>query len=287
MNKSGKEGILYIISTPIGNMEDITLRALDTLKKADLVAAEDTRHSRKLFARYGITTKLVSYFAAKEDQKAQRILSELGEGKKVALISDAGTPGISDPGFQLVSKAVREGYKIVTIPGPSALISALSLSGLPSARFVFEGFLPPKGSERKKRIEALKREERTIVLYESPRRVMRTLADILETLGDREAALARELTKIHEEVVRGKISDIIDYFDEHTLKGEMALVISGYHKEGCHRIEPESMDDFLEELVKKNLPIKEVAGIMSEVFNISKREAYAKALSFKHDRRKK
>ncbi|MDH3973556.1 MAG: 16S rRNA (cytidine(1402)-2'-O)-methyltransferase [Deltaproteobacteria bacterium] len=280
------KGTLYIVSTPIGNLKDITLRALDILAQADLVAAEDTRHSRKLFTRYGIKTKLVSYFAAKEDKKAALLLDELREGKKVALISDAGTPGISDPGFQLVNKAVRQGHEVVTIPGPSALVSAITISGIPSARFVFEGFLPPKGSERKKRLKALEREERTIVLYESPRRIKRTLEDILACLGDREAALARELTKLHEEVVRGKISDIIRLFEKQTAKGEMALVLSGYNEEPREKAEPQDMNAFMEKIMKKELHLKEAAAIMSEVFTISKREAYEKLLSLKGKGRK-
>jgi len=279
MTKAG--GTLYIVSTPIGNMKDITLRALDILGEVDLIAAEDTRHSKKLLSRYDIKTRLISYFAAKEDKKADLVLKELEAGKNVALISDAGTPGISDPGFQLVSRAACKGHNIITIPGPSALVSALTISGLPSARFVFEGFLPPKGGERKKRIASLKREERTIVLYESPKRIMRTLGDILEGLGDREAALARELTKIHEEVVRGKISDIINFFSEHTIKGEIALVISGFSEENQLRSEPEDMDAFMKAIMEKGSSVKEAAAIMSEIFNLSKREAYEKLLSLK------
>lgn len=276
---------LYIVSTPIGNLGDITLRALEVLKDVDVVAAEDTRHSRKLFSRFGISTPLVSYFGAKEELKCKEVMKLLESGKDVALISDAGTPGISDPGFELIREAIRDGYGLVSIPGPSAVISALTVSGLPNARFVFEGFLPPKGSARKKRLDSLVDEERTIVIYESPRRTLKTLKELVQALGDRPAVMARELTKLHEELVRGKLSDIITKIESKGVRGEVVLVIGG----SCKKTQKETPDleSVLQEIAGKGLSLKDSAELAASIVDMPKRAVYQELLRMKSEGEKK
>jgi len=222
-----RKGTLYIVSTPIGNREDITLRALRILKEVDLIAAEDTRHTGLLLRHFGIQTPLTSYFEGNELKKKEFILSKLKQGHSIALVSDAGTPGISDPGFRLIQTTIENQISIVPIPGPSALIAALSVSGLPTDAFLFKGFLPHKSKKRKALLKQLEEVRETLILYESPHRLSETLNDIFETLGDREMVLTRELTKAYEEVLRGKVSEIKKQIGERNLKGEMTLVISG------------------------------------------------------------
>jgi 16S rRNA (cytidine1402-2'-O)-methyltransferase len=223
---SGK-GTLYIVSTPIGNMEDITLRALRILKEVDLIAAEDTRRTGLLLKHLGIEASLTSYFEGNELKKREFILAKLKEGKKVALVSDAGTPGISDPGFRLIQLAIENQLPIVPIPGSSAVITALSVSGLPTDAFLFKGFLPHKSKKRRDLLKELENVRETLIFYESPHRIFETLRDILEILGDREIVLTRELTKVYEEIIRGKVSEIFSQIGDRTLKGEITLVISG------------------------------------------------------------
>ncbi len=272
---------LYIVSTPIGNLGDITLRALEVLKDVDVVAAEDTRHSRKLFSKFGIKTPLVSYFGAKEELKCKEVMKLLASGKDVALISDAGTPGISDPGFNLIREVIREGYALISIPGPSAVISALTVSGLPTVRFAFEGFLPPKGGARKKRLEFLADEERTIVIYESPRRTLKTLRELAQALGDRPAILARELTKLHEELVRGTLSDIIEKVEETGLRGEVVLVLAGCAEKT--RKESIDMESVLQEIAGKGLSLKDSAEMASSILDMPKRAVYQELLRMKSE----
>ena len=221
------KGILYIVSTPIGNMEDITLRALRILKEADLIAAEDTRHTGLLLRHFDIRTPLTSYFEGNEFKKKDYLLSRLRKGDRIALVSDAGTPGISDPGFRLVGWAIENGIPIVSIPGPSAVIAALSVSGLPTDAFLFKGFLPHKSKRKKDLLKQLEESRETLIFYESPYRISETLKDIFEVMGDRYVVLIRELTKIHEEVLRGRVSELPDRIGEKRLKGEITLVISG------------------------------------------------------------
>ena len=273
------KGTLYIVSTPIGNLGDITLRALETLKDVDLVAAEDTRHTRKLFSRFGIKTPLISFCGAKEQAKSGEVLRLLREGKSVALVSDAGTPGISDPGYYLVKQVVEEGLPLFSIPGPSAIISALTLSGLSTERFVFEGFLPPKKGQRLKKLAGLKEEERTIVIYESPRRIIKTLTEILEAMGDRKAAVSRELTKIHEEVARGKVSDIINLWGKKGIKGEITLVLEGATLKEASK--PEEMEIFMRGLLKEGSSLKDGATLAAERFRVPKKKAYTELLRLK------
>ncbi|HYA91094.1 MAG TPA: 16S rRNA (cytidine(1402)-2'-O)-methyltransferase [Thermodesulfobacteriota bacterium] len=221
------KGTLYIVSTPIGNREDITLRALRILKEVDLVAAEDTRHTGLFLKHFGIQTPLTSYFEGNELRKKEFILSKLMQGERIALVSDAGTPGISDPGFRLVLAAVENRIAIVPIPGPSAVIAALSVSGLPTDAFFFKGFFPHKMKKRRDLLKELADVKETLIFYESPHRISETLRDIHEVLGDREIVLTRELTKIYEEVLRGKVSEVQAQVTGRKLKGEITLVISG------------------------------------------------------------
>ena len=221
------KGSLYIVSTPIGNREDITLRALRILKEVDLIAAEDTRHTGLLLRHFNIQTPLTSYFAGNELKKKEMILSKLKQGLQIALVSDAGTPGISDPGFRLIQTSIENQVSIVPIPGPSAVITALSVSGLPTDAFLFRGFLPHKSKRKRDLLMQLEDVKETLIFYESPHRLSETLNDILEILGDREIVIARELTKVYEEVLRGKVSEIQAEIGERRLKGEITLVISG------------------------------------------------------------
>jgi 16S rRNA (cytidine1402-2'-O)-methyltransferase len=222
-----QNGTLYIVSTPIGNLEDITLRALRILKEADLIAAEDTRHTGLLLRHFGIQTPLTSYFEGNELKKKEFIISKLRQGHRVALVSDAGTPGISDPGFRLIQTAIENQIPTVPIPGPSAVIAALSVSGLPTDAFLFKGFLPHKSKKKRDLLKQLEEVKETLIFYESPHRLTETLNDLFDILGDREMVLTRELTKVYEEVLRGKVSEIQIQIGERKLKGEITLVISG------------------------------------------------------------
>jgi len=228
------KGVLYIVSTPIGNMEDITLRALRILKEVDLIAAEDTRRTGLLLKHFGIQTPLTSYFEGNELKKRGYILSKLKEDKNIALVSDAGTPGISDPGFRLIQLVIENKIPIVPIPGPSAVVTALSVSGLPTDSFVFKGFLPHKSKKRRDLLKELIEVRETLIFYESPHRFSETLKDILEILGDREIVLTRELTKVYEEIMRGKVSQIQNMIGERKLKGEITLVVEGKTRKKGH-----------------------------------------------------
>jgi 16S rRNA (cytidine1402-2'-O)-methyltransferase len=214
---------LYLVATPIGNLEDITFRAIKVLNEVDHILCEDTRHSRKLLEKYGIRKPLSAYYDFNKERVTPTIIEWLKAGRNIALITDSGTPGISDPAFNLVNSALTENIKVIPLPGPCAVITALVASGLPTDRFCFEGFLPIKKG-RKKRLEKLKEEERTIILYEAPHRIERTLNDLLEYLGDRKIVIAREMTKVHEEFIQGRISVIKDKL---VRKGEMTVIIEG------------------------------------------------------------
>ncbi len=224
-----KKETLYIVSTPIGNMEDITLRALRILKEVDIIAAEDTRHTGLLLKHFGIKNRLESYHDYNKTKKLPFLLNQLVKGNSIAVVSDAGTPGISDPAYNLVKGALEASVPVVSVPGATAVIAGLSVSGLPTDRFVFEGFLPAKKG-RKKRLTSLSTEPRTIILYEAPHRLLRTLSDILEMLGDRSIVICRELTKKFEEILRGSVSEILEIFSSGKIKGEFVLIIKGYSK---------------------------------------------------------
>ena len=221
------EGVLYIVSTPIGNLEDITLRALRTLKEVDLIAAEDTRHTRRLLAHYEIGTPITSYFEGNQIQKGEKLVTRLKAGESIALVSDAGTPTISDPGYRLLIQCIEAGIPIIPIPGPSACIAAASVAGLPLHNFVFEGFLSPKSGRRKRQLADLCEEQRTLIFYESPHRIIVFLQDVLEVFGDRRVSVARELTKKFEEIFRGKVTEAIEKFQETAPRGEFTIVIEG------------------------------------------------------------
>ena len=222
------EGVLYIVSTPIGNLEDITLRALRTLKEVDLIAAEDTRHTRRLLAHYEIDTPTTSYFEGNQIQKGERLVARLKAGESIALVSDAGTPTISDPGYRLLIQCIEAGIPIIPIPGPSACIAAASVAGLPLHNFVFEGFLSPKSGRRKRQLTELREEKRTLIFYESPHRIISFLQDVLEEFGDRRVSVARELTKKFEEIFRGTVTEAIQKFQGTSTRGEFTIVMEGF-----------------------------------------------------------
>ena len=221
------DGVLYIVSTPIGNLEDVTLRALRVLKEVDLIAAEDTRHTRRLLTHYEIGTPTTSYFEGNQIQKGERLVARLKTGDSIALVSDAGTPTISDPGYRLLAQCIEAGIPIIPIPGPSACIAAASVAGLPLHNFVFEGFLSPKSGRRKRQLTDLRGEKRTLIFYESPHRIIRFLGDVLEVFGDRQVAIARELTKKFEEIFRGKVTEAIKKLQQTPPRGEFTIVIAG------------------------------------------------------------
>ncbi len=222
-----KQGVLFLCPTPIGNLEDITLRVLRILREVDLIAAEDTRHTRKLLAHYDIHTSMVSYREHNRHQMGRHLLNLLSAGQKIALVSDAGMPGISDPGEELVSLAVAHGIPVVPLPGPNAALAALVASGLPTSSFCFEGFLPAAAGTRRRKLEDLKGERRTIIFYEAPHRLLESLTDMLNIFGERQVAIARELTKKYEEIWRGTLSQALEHFRLNPPRGEFTLVVAG------------------------------------------------------------
>ncbi len=277
-------GTLYIVATPIGNLEDITLRALRLLKEVDLIAAEDTRHTRKLLTHYGITTPLTSYHDHSESTKAPVLIETLLAGKNIALVSDAGTPCISDPGYRLVKGAVEADIPVVPIPGPSMLTALMSVGGLPTARFAFEGFLPTKKGQRQRALRELRHEKRSIIFYESPHRLLSTLADLAHIFGDRRVVVGRELTKQFEEILRGPISAVCSAFHNRPVKGEVALVVEGW--DGKEGDAPEqSPVALMQQLLADGVGVKEAARSVSEACQIPKREAYALGVKLKADSR--
>jgi len=269
-------GILYIVATPIGNLEDITFRAVRILREVDVVAAEDTRHTQILLSRHDIHTPLTSYHEHNEKTKSQELVARLARGQKIALVSDAGTPGISDPGFRLVVQAIRAGVRIIPIPGASALTAVLSASGLPTDRFVFEGFLPAKKSQRRERLQTLRDETRTLIFYEAPHRLKEALDDIHQLLGNREAVLAREVSKIHEEFLRGPVSELVRALGSGEMRGEVTLIISG--SSGAPRVNEDRLKAEIGELKGRGLRVKEIAEVLGEKFGYPKKEIYRLAL---------
>ena len=286
MNENKDTGILYICGTPIGNLEDITLRALKVLKEVNLIAAEDTRHTLKLLNHYQINTKITSYYEYNKFKKAPYLVEILKKGQDIALVSDAGMPGISDPGYVLIDLALKDKIEIIPIPGVSALITALVVSGLPTDKFVFEGFLPRKIKERKRYFKSIENEERTIIFYEAPHRLKRALKDMLEILGDRKVVLARELTKMYEEIIRGKLSQILSKIDSKEIKGEITLIVQG----GIKKKENDSLDflknecimqEYLKKLKNQGYSNKDIIKIAQEKLNIPKNLIYKKLLEMK------
>ena len=262
--------VLYVVATPIGNLEDVTLRALRILKEVDLIAAEDTRKTRRLLAAYGIKTSLTSYHEHNKRTKLARLLDWLKE-KDIALVSEAGMPGLSDPGYELIAAAAQQGIPVVPIPGPSVVLTALVLSGIPADQFVYLGFLPRKKGERVRLLGSIAAEPRTIVAFESPHRLSATLGDLMETLGDRRIAVCRELTKVYEEVFRGRISEAIKHFAQP--RGEFTLVIEG--KKGIEKpsLTPE-VEEEMRRLRRQGFSTKEAVARLSLTTGIPKKELY-------------
>jgi len=272
-------GCLYLVATPIGNLEDITLRAIRILKEADLIACEDTRQTQKLLQHYGIHKELVSYHAHNELTRAPELLIELEQGAKAALVSDAGTPVVSDPGHRLVTLCLRHHIPVIPIPGPTAFIAALAASGLPTEEFLFVGFLPSRAAARRKAIDALKAEPRTIVLYEAPHRLLETLADAAEILGPRPAVVAREITKIHEEFLRGNLNDLRDAATNRAPRGEITLMIGPGEAVQQTAQSPLSLKQRVEQLeAESGLDRKAALKQAARERGLAKREAYKKLL---------
>jgi 16S rRNA (cytidine1402-2'-O)-methyltransferase len=227
MPEPNNKGILYLVPTPIGNLGDISKRALETLENSELIACEDTRNSGRLLAHFGLKKKLISYHDFNEERRLPKLLETLNSGGNISVITDAGSPGLSDPAYRIIRAAIENDIIVCPLPGPNALIPALTGSGLPLDRFFFEGFLPQKSGSRKNRLQKLAELEHTLIFYESPHRIEKTIADMLETLGDRPACIAREISKIHEEFIRGNLSEILEIIKSRKLKGEMVIVVAG------------------------------------------------------------
>ncbi|MCE5315441.1 MAG: 16S rRNA (cytidine(1402)-2'-O)-methyltransferase [Armatimonadota bacterium] len=276
-------GKLHIVATPIGNLEDITLRALRILREVDVIAAEDTRVTKKLLSHFDIHTPLISYHQHSKAQKSEQILEMLLEGKNVALVSDAGTPGISDPGHELIAFCIGEGVTVESIPGPTAVITALVVSGLPTAHFAFDSFPPRKDSERKAFFQSIKRDTRTICLYESPLRLVKTLGSILSELGNRPVALVREATKLFEEVYRGNLSGAIEHFSDKKPRGEFVIVLGGASpEESANESEPHiSLESRLTQLMESGESERDAVRRAMIEFKLPKRQVYAAALRLK------
>lgn len=267
-------GNLYIVATPIGNLEDITFRAVNVLKQVDLIAAEDTRHSRKLLSHFGIDTRLISCHEHNEAEKTEHLINQLKKGCNIALISDAGTPCISDPGYFLVKKASNEKIKVTPIPGCSASIAGLSASGLPTDSFLFLGFLPKKKQKLVQSMDRYKEYPGTLIVYESPKRIKKTVQILINSIGNRKACLARELTKLHEEFIRGRLTDILTSLEsKQQIKGEIVLFISGREKPSTISIE--TLKTIIQDRLKtEKHKTSELARILSKEYGISKKTVY-------------
>ncbi len=273
------KGILYVVATPIGNMEDITLRAIRVLKEADLIAAEDTRHTKKLLSRYGIGTRLTSYHEHNERKKAPRLVERLKEGARVALVTDAGTPGISDPGYRLIRLAADNHIPVTAVPGPSSIMAVLSVSGLPIEEFTFKGFVPSSQTKRKRFFVDISEREGTYIVFEAARRLKETLLCMLDILGDVEMVLAREMTKLHEEVLRGRASEILALLEKREIKGEVTIVFRTFKREPSRG----GLSKDIERMLKEGASIKDVVSMLSAAYDISKKELYREALRVKEE----
>lgn len=274
-------GALYVVATPIGNPEDLSPRARRVLAEADLIACEDTRRTARLLAAHSIGTPALSYFEHNERRRTPELIERMRAGATIALVSDAGTPAISDPGFRLVRAALDAGIRVAAVPGPSAAIAALSISGLPTDRFVFEGFLPQRSSARRAALEALAREMRTIVLYESPRRLAATLAEMAAVFGaDRPAALAREITKTFEETIRGTLGELRDRFATEEARGEITIVVGGAPAESSAAPEGAVAGSIsVAELIDAGLSLKQACVVIAKLTGQSRRDIYQRELA--------
>ena len=272
-------GTLYLCATPIGNLEDMTFRCVRILKEVDLIAAEDTRNSIRLLNHFEIKTPMTSYHEYNKIEKGRKLVEKLREGTDIALITDAGTPGISDPGEELVRMCREEGIPLTAVPGAAACVTALTISGLPTRRFAFEAFLPTEKKERQQILEELKQETRTIVLYEAPHRLVKTLRLLLETLGDRQVRVCRELTKKHETVYEDTLSGAVSYYEEQEPKGECVLVIAGKSREEIRREEQMqweemTLEEHMEKYLSEGMDRKEAMKQVAKDRGIGKREVY-------------
>ena len=279
--QGARRGTLYLVATPIGNLEDISMRAIRILKEVDQIACEDTRHTLKLLNHYEIHKPLVSYHEHNELTRSPELVLAMEQGANVALVSDAGMPLVSDPGYRLVTLAIRHHIPVVPIPGPSALLAALSASGLPSHEFLFVGFLPARGGERKRALERLRIEDRTLIFYEAPQRVAETAADALTILGDRLACVAREVTKLHEEFLRGRLSQVTEELEAHPPKGELTFLIgpADQNASGANLNTSQSLAARVDELVHQaKLDRKEALKLAAKERGIPKRDAYRQLL---------
>ncbi|OUL30162.1 16S rRNA (cytidine(1402)-2'-O)-methyltransferase [Nostoc sp. RF31YmG] len=279
MQTDPKPGTLYVVGTPIGNLEDITFRAVRILQTVDLIAAEDTRHTGKLLQHFQIKVPQVSYHEHNRTSRIPELLEHLANGKAIALVSDAGMPGISDPGYELVKACVEAGISVVPIPGASAAITALSASGLPTDRFVFEGFLSAKSQQRREYLESLQTESRTLIFYESPHRLRDTLQDLEETFGsDRQIVLARELTKFYEEFWRGTIAEAIAHYSQREPQGEYTLVVAGTPLTQPQLTETEIKAE-LEQLIRQGISRSQASRQLAKFTSLPRRQIYQLALS--------
>jgi len=272
-------GTLYLVATPIGNLADITHRALDVLNKVALIACEDTRHTRKLLQHYGIGTRTISYHEHNEQDRARQLVELLREGKDVAIVSDAGTPAISDPGFRLVRAAIESEVTIVPVPGPSALISALTAAGLPTDEFYFAGFLPPRSNARRTKLSELKSIPATLIFYEAPHRLAETLKDAYETLGERKAVVARELTKLHEEIRRGRLSELAVHYSNEEPRGEIVLLIDRNVLDNDSRTTTESIASLVDQLERDGLDHRAALKKAARELGLSRAEAYRRLMA--------
>ncbi len=277
------QGVLYVVGTPIGNLEDITLRALRTLGEVDLIAAEDTRNTRRLLARHSINRPLISLHEHNEDRRAVELISKLDKGAAIALVSDAGTPTLSDPGYRLVKDAAAAGIRVVPIPGPSAAVAALSVSGLPTDAFLFLGFPPRKRAKRLTFLRHAAQENKTLIFYESPKRMADLLADLQEVMGERRAVLSREMTKTYEEFMRGTLSHIAGEVEKRKeLKGECTLLVEG----GSGQVEvslDELHDMIVRELARGEMGASALSRQLAGQYNLSKKQVYAEILNVKNE----
>jgi 16S rRNA (cytidine1402-2'-O)-methyltransferase len=271
-------GLLSVVATPIGNLDDLSPRAAGALADADVIACEDTRVTRKLLTRAPSRARLVPYHARNESERAPELVRRVAAGARVALVTDAGTPGLSDPGQRLVSACLDAGLRVEVVPGPSAAVAALVLSGLPTARFVFEGFLPRTTTQRRRRLEKLASEERTLVFFESPHRLAGSVADMVRVLGDRRAALARELTKIHEEVVRGTLGELLERVTG-GVRGEVTLVVAGADASDRPPASEEEIATRLRALITEGSTKKDAIAAVAAELGVPKREVYRTAVA--------
>ena len=275
-----KQGTLYIVATPIGNLEDITLRAIRVLKEVGLIAAEDTRRTKILLDAPGIDTPLTSLHDHNELKKSESLISRLREGTDIAYVSDAGTPGISDPGYLFVNHAIAQSITVVPVPGPVAAVAALNVSGLPMDSFVFFGFLPSRPGKRRQFLESVREEPKTMVFYESPNRLVSALEDIRGILGERQIAVSRELTKLYEETLRGTANDIIESFRGKRVKGEITIVVSGAAAERAS-VSPEAIKArFREARTDSTFSTRDIINTLSEEMNLPRKEIYRHVLAF-------